>query len=198
VSIFALSLTFFLVANPIGNSPAILSLVKEYDFERQKKIMLRETFFSLLLALFFQFCGEFFLGMLKISDYALSLTGGAVLLLVALQMIFHQPEENAKTQKQEPYIVPIATPLISGPGLMTMIMINAREEKNNLVISLAIFIAWAGVALVLLGAPFLQKIIGRRGLAAVEQVMGMVLGLISAQMIVEGSHLFIKTFSPGP
>lgn len=157
--------------------------------------MFRETLISLILALFFQFFGELFLSMLKISDYALSLTGGCVLFLVALQMLFHKPENTKVAEKQEPFIVPIATPLISGPGLMTMIMISAKAEENNLKITLAILLAWAGVALILIGAPYIQKIIGSRGLTATEQVMGMILGLISVQMIVNGLLLFVKTLS---
>lgn len=192
----SIALIYFLVANPIGNSPAILSLVKDYDFDRQKKIIFREAMISLILALFFQFFGELFLGMLKISDFALTLTGGIVLFLVVLQMLFHTPEakDNA-VAKAEPFIVPIATPLISGPGLMTMIMVSSREENNNLKITLAILIAWVGVTVVLLAAPYLQKLIGNRGIAAMEQIMGMILGLISMGMIVNGVSLFVKTLS---
>lgn len=196
MSTLALALTFFLVANPIGNSPTIIALVKDFPFERQKKIIFREGIISLLLALFFQYFGEFFLGMLQINDYALTLTGGILLFLVALQMLFHKPDGAETTQlKQEPFIVPIATPLISGPGLMTIIMINARSEANDLKISSAILIAWIGVLTVLVIAPYLQKILGKRGLAALEQVMGMVLGLMAMQMIINGAKLFAKTLS---
>lgn len=194
MSVFTFALTFFLVANPIGNSPTILSLVKEFPFDRQKKIVLREGLISLIIALFFQFFGEIFLELLQISDYALSLTGGIILFLVALKMIFHFPEDPKSAQlKKEPFIVPIATPLISGPGLMTMIMVSSRSEPSGLLITLAILIAWVGVLAVLIGAPYLQKLIGKRGLAAMEQVMGMILGLISMQMIVNGGILFVKT-----
>lgn len=189
-----MALTFFLVANPIGNSPTILALLKDYDFERQKRIVFREAMISLLIALFFQFFGELFLTMLRINQYALILTGGLVLFLLALQMIFHKPEDKQNPQaKQEPFIVPIATPMISGAGLMTFIMVNAASEMNNLKITSAILIAWIGVTFVLVTAPYLQKIIGKRGMAALEQVMGMILGLMSMQMIVNGSMLFIKT-----
>ena len=191
-----IALVFFLVANPIGNSPTILALVKHYDFNRQKKIIFREAMISLLIALFFQFFGELFLGMLHISKYALTLTGGIVLFCLALQMIFHKPEsvEDA-VHRQEPYIVPIATPLISGPGLMTMIMVTAREEQNDILITFAILIAWIGVTVVLVGSPYLQKLIGKRGMAAMEQIMGMILGLISINMIVNGAKDFFQTLS---
>jgi len=158
--------------------------------------MFRESIISLALALFFQFFGEIFLGTLKISQYALTLTGGSVLFLTALKMLFHKPETaEEQNNRKEPFIVPIATPLISGPGLMTMIMVTAKSENNDFKITAAILLAWIGVCVVLVGAPYLQKVIGKRGMAALEQVMGMILGLISMQMIVNGALLFVKTLS---
>ena len=194
--ILSTALTFFLVANPIGNSPAILALLKDYDFEKQKRIVFREAIFSLFIALFFEFFGEIFLTTLKISDFSLTLTGGLVLFLISLQMIFHKPETAQHTAlKQEPFIVPIATPLISGPGLMTRIMIASGSATNTMSITIAILIAFAGVTAVLVGAPYLQRLIGKRGMDAMEQVMGMILGLISMQMIVKAGFLFVKSLS---
>ena len=117
MDILSLALTFFIVANPIGNAPTVLALLKEYSFKKQQQIMFRESMISLLIALFFQFFGEFFLEALHISRYSLVLTGGLVLFLIALQMIFHKPDQIDRPEgKQEPFIVPIATPLVSGPG----------------------------------------------------------------------------------
>lgn len=194
MSTLAIALTFFIVANPLGNSPTILSLVKNYDFDRQRKIILREGIFAFLIAIFFQFFGEFFLSSIQVSDYSLTLTGGIVLFIVTLQMIFHLPESTESSQsKQEPFIVPIATPILSGPGLMTMIMVSSKIEQNNFKIASAITIAWIGVLAILVSSPYLQKLIGKRGMTALEQVMGLVLGLISMQMIVNGALLFAQT-----
>jgi len=195
LSIWSLALTFFLVANPIGNSPAVLALIKKYSFDRQKKIVIRETLFALIIALFFQFFGEYFLDLLHVSHAALALTGGLVLFLVALQMLFHQPDDEGTLEQQEPFIVPIALPLVSGPGLMTMIMVNAAQEADNFKITSAILIAWVGVALVLVTSPYLNKIVGKHGMAALEQVMGMVLGLLSVQMLVSGLQVYIQTLN---
>lgn len=193
-STFAIALTFFLIANPIGNSPAVLALVKDFDFAKQRTILFRESIFALILALFFQYLGEAFLGLLHIQDYAVTMTGGILLLIVALGMIFHnaEPGSAAQQNKQEPYIVPIATPIISGPGLLAVIMLKSKLANDNLKISLAILIAWVGVTLILSTAPYLQKLLGKRGLAALEQVMGMILALISVEMLVKGVMLYLK------
>lgn len=191
-----IALTLFLVTNPIGNSPAILALVKNFSFEKQKKILLRETLFALIIALFFQYFGEIFLGALHIERYATTLTGGVILLLVSLGMMFPSHEaDNGQQNQQEPYIVPIATPLLSGSGLLSTIMLYAAREGNQLLISSAILLAWVGVTVVMYAAPYLQKYLGLRGLLALEQFMGMVLALISVEMLVKGASLFIKTLT---
>lgn len=196
LSVWALALTFFIVANPIGTSPTILALLKDCSFDRKRQIILRESIIALFLALFFQYFGEFFLNVLKINDYALIITGGVLLFMVALQMLFHKPElAKEKNSKEEPFIVPIATPLISGPGLMTIIMINARTTNNDVIVTIAILIAWCGVMGILMIAPYLQKILGVRGLAVLEQVMGMILGLMAMQMMINGGKLFAATLS---
>ncbi|KAF3362955.1 UPF0056 inner membrane protein yhgN [Chlamydiales bacterium STE3] len=194
VSLFQIALTFFLVTNPIGNSPTILALVKNYDFERQKKTLLREGLISFFIAIFFQYLGERFLGLLQVSDFAMTLCGGILLLILALSMIFPK-NETAQQQipPQEPFIVPIATPLLSGPGVLTMIMLFARQEANDLKISLAILLAWSGVIAVLIAAPYMQRILGKRGLTTLEQLMGMLLSMISMSMIVNGLRLFLIT-----
>lgn len=195
MTLFSIAITFFLVANPIGNAPTIVALVKDYDFERQKKILLRESLIALLIALFFQFFGEYFLGLLHIKDYALSLCGGILLTIVALNMIFTVREEGGMVKlHQEPFIVPIATPILSGAGLMAIMMLYAKQENDMLKIFLATLLAWVGVVLVVYTAPYLQKILGKRGLIALEQLMGMLLALMAMEMIVKGISLFVNTF----
>lgn len=191
--IFQYALTFFLVTNPIGNVPMLLALLKNYPFEKQRKILIREGLFALLIALFFQYCGEVFLGALNVQNYALTLCGGILLFLLALSMIFpkHQQMQSALTQ-QEPFFVPIATPLLAGPGVLSIIMLTAKQENDNLWVSSAILMAWVGVIAVLVTAPYLQRILGRRGLIALEQIMGLLLSMMAMEMIIKGIALFLK------
>lgn len=192
MSVFQIALVFFIVTNPIGNSPTIIALIKNHTLRQQQKILFRESMFAMAIAIFFLFLGETFLTHLKIQDYALTLSGGILLFIVSLKMIFSSNgEASSDTPKQDPFIVPIATPLLSGAGLMTMIMLYAKEEANNLKVLSAILIAWIGVTGILVTAPYLQVLIGKRGMSALEQLMGMLLSMIAMQMIVKGSSLFI-------
>ncbi len=198
MTIIQLALTFFIVTNPIGNSPTIIALIKNHPLKAQQKILLRESIFSMLLALFFLFLGETFLNCLCIQNYALRISGGTILFLVALKMIFSsQRESETEKPKHDPYIVPIATPLLSGAGLLTMIMLYSKQEANTLKLFIAILIAWIGVTAVLVTAPYLQILLGKRGLLAIEQLMGMLLAMIAMEMIVKGSSLFITVLGGG-
>lgn len=154
--------------------------------------MLRETFFALLFALFFQFVGEPFLDALGIKDYALSMCGGVLILLAGLGMIFprHENDVEKETFNHEPYIVPIATPLLSGAGLLTYIMIYSKKLDNPLEMTGAILLCWVGVFAIMGCAPYLMRAFGKRGMYAMEQLMGLVLSMIAVEMIVKGVSLF--------
>ena len=198
MTILQLAVIFFIVTNPIGNSPTIIALIKDHTLRDQQKILFREAIFSMLLAIFFLFLGEIFLSSLKIENYALTTSGGILLFIVALKMIFSnrsQDEKEVDKPKQDPFIVPIATPLLSGAGLLTMIMLYSKQEANDLKILFAIFIAWIGVTAVLVSAPYLQIVLGKRGLLALEQLMGMLLAMIAMEMIVQGSSFFISALA---
>lgn len=187
---------FFIVTNPIGNSPTIIALIKDHPIQEQQKILFREAMFAMLLAIGFLFLGETFLRCLCIQHDALTISGGVLLFLVALKMIF-SPRGEAKTEgpKRDPFIVPIATPLLSGAGLLTTILLYSKQEANDMKILLAILLAWVGVTTVLVTAPYLQIFLGKRGLSALEQLMGMLLTMIAMEMIVQGSSLFVTALT---
>lgn len=191
--LYELALMFFLITNPIGNSPVILAMIKDLPFGRQQAVMLREGVIALVIALFFQYLGEYFLTFIGIKMYSLSLCGGVILFLTAVKMIFStQDDDSLGESKKEPMIVPIATPILTGPGLMTIIMVYATQENNNIKITSALLIAWVGVLFVLYASPYLLKIFGKRGMVALEQIMGMILALLAIEMFLSGAGYFIK------
>jgi multiple antibiotic resistance protein len=152
-----------------------------------------------LIAFTFLFIGEPFLKILNIQSYALSICGGILLVIVAIEMIFPPTEVQSAHQKtyKEPYIVPIATPLITGGGVLSTVMIYAEKEQNNLKMVSAIVVAWIAVTCVVVSAAYLQKILGKKGLLAMEQLMGMMLALLSSQLIVNGIVIFVTGLQKG-
>jgi len=192
LGLFALASNFFLIANPIGNIPTVVALVKDFPLERQRIIVLREAIFALMVAIGFQFIGRELLNYLQIKTYAVSITGGLLLFFVAIRMMFpsHGPKEKSAL-KQEPFLVPIATPTISGGGVMSSIMIYSGLTENPLLVTSALLVAWCAVIPVMFLSIYLKKILGNRGILALEQLMGMVLVLLSMKLLVQGFRIFV-------
>lgn len=191
--LFSIATTFFLVANPIGNSPGILTLLQGYSLKEQKRILLRESLLAALLALFFQYLGKPFLDLLFVKSYTLALAGGVLLLIISLGMIFPHHQMLSKPKKSIPLLVPIATPLICGPGLLTTIMLYTQRYPDHTLISSSILLAWCAVTFCLVLAPYLNTLLGKRGLIALEQFMGMILLMIGVEIFIGGIKAFAKT-----
>lgn len=195
LGIIDMAIALFLIANPIGNTPAILAVVRPFSFKDQKRIIFRESLIALALALFFQFFGEVFLSMLTISESAVGYCGGVLLVIVAMQMIFAKSydEDLPPPATAEPFIVPIATPIIMGAGTMTLIMLYSRQVASSMTLTFAILLAWVGVIFFMVIGPYLQKVLRKRGMIALEQLMGMILTFMAVDLIVNATVKFKAT-----
>lgn len=190
--VFTLSLSLFFLMDAIGNIPLFISLLKKLPPKRQRLVILRELTFALITILLFYFSGNFFLSALGVSDQTVSISGGIILMLIALKMIFpSQQEPSSRPLDTEPFIVPLAIPLIAGPAILATVMIYSRQgvAVHHAVISICI--AWALSTLILVLAPSLQKILSQRGIDALERLMGLILMLLAIQMFLNGVSGFI-------
>lgn len=195
-SLFALCVLVFIIVDPIGSIPPMVNLIKRFPVRKQILIIARESVIALLIGLFFQYFGEYFLSLLGVEGYALRLASGIIIMIIAMQMLFASSsfEEDAIQSNQEPFVFPIATPLLSGPGLLAVLMIEGRVQ-DPLRLSTAVLLAWIPIFIILLLAPFLQRVLGRSGLVAFERVMGILVALVAMEMIVKGSETLIQKIS---
>jgi multiple antibiotic resistance protein len=188
-------LTMLFVVNPFGCVPIFVSLVKDFEPKRQRLILFRESVFGGILALVLLWAGRGFLQAIHIEDYAVNLSGGILIFLVAISMIFpesHKPvkEKNKDRQKKEPFVVPIATPLLAGGGFFAVLM-NLVNAAPTFDVALALLITWLIVIPVSVSAAYLQKLLGKRGLLVLEQLMGMMLTMLAIQIILGGVNGFL-------
>lgn len=192
MSLLSAMLTLFLVMDPLGNIPLFLVLLEDVSPRRRRWILLRESIIALGLLMAFLYAGPYILGFLQISQTALGLAGGVVLFLIALRMIFPVPGGMfGPTPEGEPFIVPIAIPLIAGPSAIATVMFFATRNRALSEWSIAVLGAWAASTLILLASTILRRVLRRRGLIAVEKLMGMILLTVSVQMLLsELSVLF--------
>jgi len=190
MDIVSTALTLLLVMDPLGNIPNFMAALKSVPEAKRSSIILRECLFALgiLLAVFAG--GRGFMAAFHLSAEALRISGGIMLFLIAIRMIFPSHGLDRSEPEEEPYIVPLATPLIAGPSLIATIMILTGNPVNPRAgILIAIVSSWVINTLVLLSAPFFSRILRRRGLMAVERLMGMLLIVVAVQMFMDGLHL---------
>lgn len=192
--VLSVAFTFFVLADVVGNAPLILALVHSYSSQKQKIILMREGVLAFILALVFILGGEAFLGQLEIQPYTVNFGGGIILFLVALPMIFgHTAHLEKEKEKQEPFLVPIATPLLAGPALLTYIILSLHEEGMTPgLVTLALVIAWIPVMIVLFYSPILLRLLGKAGMQVLEQLMGMLLCLIAINLILRAATEFFQ------
>jgi multiple antibiotic resistance protein len=177
--------------DPIGNISPFLTMTAGLNPKRQTIIILREMLIALLAMLFFNYLGEVIFYFLDISEAAVEIASGIILLLIAIKILFTSPDSmRANIPKGEPLIFPLAIPLIAGPALLATIMLYAHLESLQSVMIFAILIAWFCSSLILFSSRSIKKILGTNGLIACERLIGMVLVLISVQRLLEGFLLF--------
>lgn len=180
----------FLVIDPLGNIPMFLCYLGNIEPHRQRRIILRELGFGLGVLIGFLFLGHYLLAILNISQSSLGIAGGIILFLIALKMIFSGAETIfVHDDTGEPFVVPLAIPLIAGPSSMsTVMLLMARDPTRWREWVLALLCAWGvSVAILECAAP-LSRVLGPRGLKAIERLMGLILTTVAVEMFMEGLH----------
>ena len=182
------ALLLFLILDPLGNIPVFLSILKPLTPARRRIVLMREMLIALGVLFAFLWGGIYVLELMHLRQESVSIAGGIVLFLIGLKMIFPSPEGMfGETPDGEPFIVPLAIPLVAGPSGMASVMLLGSQEPDRMGDwSLALFLAWLATAAILFSATRLYKVLGQAFLVAVERLMGMLLVAISVQMLMDG------------
>lgn len=186
MSMFSLAITLFLLMDSIGNIPIFLSILKGVKTNRIRWVIFRELSLALIAIIIFYFVGELLLTFLGISQQAVLISGGIILFIIAIKLIFSNHKNGFDSDNKEPFLVPLAIPLICGPATIATVMLYSHQEIGHFVVLGAIFIAWAASTLILLSAASLKKILGEKGLSACEKLTGLLLIMLSVQMFLDG------------
>lgn len=193
-SFVSATILLILITDPLGNIPLFLAALRQVDPARRKLVIFREcaiAFFTLVAFLLF---GSSFLDALNLSDETLRIAGGVILFLIALNMVF--PGTGGKLVENEsgaePFIVPVAIPLIAGPSAMTTVMLLAKSAPERTLEWIgSTFIAIAVTTIVFLASGKLKEWLGASFLSAIEKLMGLVLTAIAIEMLLGGIASYI-------
>jgi multiple antibiotic resistance protein len=193
VDVASAVITLFLIMDPLGNIPMFLSALKNVPAARRQRVLVREILLAYVVLLVCVFAGNAALQLLGLEQETISIAGGIVLFLIALRMIFPADGAAQDTLEGEPFLVPLAVPLIAGPSTLAALLLLQRSAPGETAwLLLALTIAWAASGAILLSSTFFYRLLRERGLIAMERLMGMLLVMIAVQMFMNGLRTFLE------
>lgn len=195
MEIISAATLLFLVLDPLGNIPVFLSILEKVDPKRRTRVIIREALLALLVLVLFLFAGKYVLQFLNLTQHALSISGGVILFMISIRMVFPVKRSGAFPDELdgEPLLVPLAIPMIAGPSALAIVILMATSEPDKLMFWLAALLAaWFLSSVILVSATKLQDLLGRRGLIAMERLMGMLLVALAIQMLLNGISAYLQ------
>jgi multiple antibiotic resistance protein len=193
MEILSAAILLAIIMDPFGNIPLFHSMVGHYPRPRRLRVIAREVMVAYLVLLLFLFAGEVILDYLGLKQPALGVAGGVVLFIIALRMVFPATgAESAAAKEEEPFIVPLAVPMIAGPSAVAaLLLLVSRDPERIWSWFGALTLAWGFSALVLLASGLLMEVLGTRTLRAVVRLSGMLLIMMAVQMLMDAMTAYI-------
>ncbi|HBN1061099.1 TPA: NAAT family transporter YhgN [Escherichia coli] len=194
--IISAAVLLILIMDPLGNLPIFMSVLKHTEPKRRRAIMVRELLIALLVMLVFLFAGEKILAFLSLrAETVFSISGGIILFLIAIKMIFPSASGNSSglPAGEEPFIVPLAIPLVAGPTILATLMLLSHQYPNQMGhLVIALLLAWGGTFVILLQSSLFLRLLGEKGVNALERLMGLILVMMATQMFLDGIRMWMK------
>ncbi|MEM0123751.1 MAG: MarC family protein, partial [Conexivisphaerales archaeon] len=179
--------TLFVILDPLGTLPFFLSLTADVNEVQRKMVAKNAVFVALIMLFIFAYTGYFIMDLLGINIYDFEIAGGLLLLVFSIRdalssepLRVHAYESNAvEGALKSVAIIPIATPLLAGPGSITTVMLLAETHYGLLVSGTAILVDCAIALVVLHSGTMLNKVIGASGLMILGKVMDIIMAAIA-------------------
>lgn len=191
--------TLFVIIDPIGLTPLFVALTQGMSVKQRRAIAVRATLVSAAILSLFAIFGEAVLGFIGISMAAFKISGGILLLLTALDMLFERRSKRREDRAEEeemvddPSVFPLAIPLIAGPGsIATVILLSGTHPGfAGLGLSLAVMALVLIVSFIFFEAATpLERMLGKTGINVVSRLLGMLLAALAVQFMLNGLQDF--------
>tara|TARA_R110000868_G_scaffold124573_8_gene329315 strand:+ start:1821 stop:2435 length:615 start_codon:yes stop_codon:yes gene_type:complete len=190
----------FLVAviDPLGSVPVYLEATKNFDKQHKRKIAIRASAVAFFILLFFIIIGQLILEGMNVSLNAFQISGGVILFLFALTMIFGdgkpENEKNKITDYKHVSVFPIAIPSIASPGAIMAVVLMTNNnlytiQQQAVTTVLVLFVVVLTCILLLIANVVLQKV-GEYGITVISKIMGLILASYAIQSILSGLRDF--------
>ena len=199
--------TLLVVVDPFGVVPIFVSLTEGAGAQRRAGILRRALAVAFGVSMFFLLAGRGALSYLGVTVHAFAISGGVLLFLTALPMLFGQRGGLQAPERGEPVqagadisIFPLAIPLLSGPGAITTILLFTAQAGSDLlrllVLALAIAAVFVVARFVLRQGERLVEKVGEGGVHIVTRVMGILLAALAVQFVLDGVTSYSGSLAP--
>ncbi|TMF42051.1 MAG: NAAT family transporter [Chloroflexi bacterium] len=194
--------TFFTIIDPVGLAPVVIGLTSHLNKAQRSTIVTRAVIISAIIIAFFALVGRFLLDRLGINLYAFNIAGGALLFLVAVDMLFGRQSGTRETKaesdeamtREDISVFPLAIPMIAGPGTIATTILYVDLAAPNIIdlisvagaIISALFTAW----LVMRSSIWIVNRVGRTGILVTSRILGILLAALAVQFILNGIAIF--------
>lgn len=197
---YLLTKIFFLIAviDPLGSVPVYLEATKHFDLKYKRKIAVRASVVAFFILLFFIVVGQIILEGMKVSLDAFQISGGVILFLFALTMIFGEGKPESEKHLIKDYkhvtIFPVAIPSIASPGaIMAVVLLTDNHVysiQEQAITAALVLVVVVLTMLLLLSANFVQRSIGEYGITVISKIMGLILASYAVQSVLSGLRDF--------
>jgi multiple antibiotic resistance protein len=185
------TIALFVVIDPIGTVPLFIALTEKMEEKERIAVSKTAVITSGILLMVFAIAGTQILAIFGITIYSFMVAGGILLFIVAIELLTHGIWRFGAGASGESGIVPLAFPLLAGPGAITSVIISFQTD-GLIVTLLSVTIVIGATYLILRSVKYIYKLIGRRGAMIVTRVFAVFVAAIAVQYIIEGiKHLFM-------
>lgn len=178
-------ISLFIIVDPFGNIPIFIGLTERLGREERRKVFHTATVTGFMLLLLFAIAGREILNMFGITLQSFMIAGGILLLIIAIRILVMGGWEEPRLTPESVGVVPIAVPLLVGPGAITTTILNLQEFGIILTI-VSVVIVFSIVWLTLRYIEPIYKVLGRNGAIIIARVMALLIAAIAIQYIVNG------------
>ena len=187
--------TLFVVIDPIGLGPIFIGLTAGMPAKMKRKIGLEASVIAFFVLAGSALFGDWLLDKLGISLAAFRIAGGLLLFAIAFEMVFERrterkAEKSATATGSHIAAFPLAIPLMAGPGAITAMVLLAGRVSGDpvgfalLIASMAAMLLLAYIVLV--SSSYLERFLGKQGLAVFGRLLGVLLAALSVQYVADG------------
>lgn len=196
--ILAATASLFATVDPIGTLPFFVALTEGFEEEDKRVILRRAVATTGTTLAIFLIAGNFLFAAFGFTLYAMEISGGILLFLIAYDMLHGDvgkklapaDREEAIRKRDELAIAPLGIPLLAGPGAIATVMVYVGNAQGNLTEIAGLFVAILAVTLVSFAILHfgrgIFRYLGRVGITAIIRVMGLLLGAVAVQFVING------------